>query len=91
MTHKVTDLEEFCLSHIIRPYQTHPDVVELFGKERCTRLPVKLEEVPELAERHPVWWEHVSERLAQIGFRFPKYLQHPIVDLVQRIQLEQAA
>lgn len=78
MAERVTDLEKFCLEHIWRPYQN------LAGYERrLTALPMSLEQTAEKLREDSEWSRLVFGRLNAIGFRFPSYIHHPLVDLVR--------
>lgn len=82
MTTRVTDLEEFALRHVWRPYQN------LIGfEDRLERLPMSLEEtVGKLILDDTGWSELVLSRIAAIGFRFPSYVIHPLVNLIEAEQ-----
>lgn len=78
MTTRITDLEEFALRHIWRPYQN-----KVGFEKRLERLPMSLEEtVEKLVLDDTGWAELVLSRVAAVGFRFPSYVVHPLVDLV---------
>lgn len=74
---RVTDLDQFCLSQIMRPYQT------MLGYEaRLDRLPETLEQITARLSIDCEWSRCVLERTSAIGFTFPSYVKHPLVDLV---------
>jgi len=75
---KITDLEKFTLEHIFRPYQTM-----IMDENRLEKLPMPLDEVALYADANPEWWDVVHDRIKRIGFYFPNYINHEIVDLVR--------
>lgn len=78
MSTRITDLEEFALRHIWRPYQN-----KVGFEDRLERLPMSLEEtVEKIVLDDSGWSDLVLSRIAAIGFRFPSYVVHPLVDLV---------
>lgn len=65
---KVTNLEKFVEQHIRLPYQNS-----------CAESnKVFLHNVIEYAEKYPQWWQLVIGRINAIGFRMPKYINHPL-------------
>ena len=74
---KVTDLEAFCLSHIVRPYADKLGIIK-----RPEVLPFSLDEVVTRLSAGGDWPDLVLGRLSELRFWFPSYVQHPIVDLV---------
>lgn len=75
---RVTDLEAFALRHVWRPYQSK------MGYE-CTlqALPVSLEETAKLLATDDTGWAScVLDRIKAIGFAFPPYIKHPLVDVI---------
>ena len=77
MSRKVTDLEEFCLSHVMRPYQTM-----LGYEERLESLPYTLESISVMLSTDTYWSKCVLDRIFAIGFMFPDYIKHPLVDVI---------
>lgn len=76
---KVTDLEEFALIHIIRPYQTD---IGFKWEEKIRKNQVSLDEIVVIIKTHPSWWKETKSRILRIGFIFPPYIQHPIINLI---------
>lgn len=86
MTKRVTDLEQFALEHVWRPYQT------LMGHEkRLEKLPMSLEDTAKLLITDDSGWAgNVLGRIVAIGFTFPPYVMHPLVDVVRLAQARSA-
>jgi hypothetical protein len=84
---RVTDLDKLALEEIWRPYAT------LAGcGERLDRIPVSLEETARLlAENKTEWSRCVLKRIADIGFWFPDYVRHPLVDAIKAASTRPAA
>lgn len=84
---RVTNLEKFALEEIWRPYQN------MVGYEsRLKALPKSIDETAEILARGGTEWSRcVLGRIANIGFRFPDYIKHPLVDVVRRAQSEDAS
>jgi hypothetical protein len=81
MPKRITDLEKFSLEHVWRPYQT------LMGHERRLESPpVSLEETARLLSIDNYWSQCVLDRIRGIGFTFPRYVHHPLVDVVKAAQ-----
>jgi hypothetical protein len=78
MTKRITDLEEFCLSQVMRPYQTM-----LGYEERLERLPTSIEQIAAMLAVDCDWSRCVLDRINAIGFTFPSYINHPLVDVVK--------
>lgn len=76
---RITDLEKFALEEIFRPYR---NMIPEIGDKRLTKLPCKLKEIPQWAEKYPEWWKCVKGRIDRIGFRFPGYIVHPLVGII---------
>ena len=72
---KVTDLEEFVQVHIYRPYSTMLD---------DSIYPRDLAHAVEYLDRLPEWRKCVMDRIVAIKFRFPKYIVHPLVDMIRK-------
>lgn len=75
---RVTDLEKFCLEQIWRPYQS-----KVGYEDRLERLPMSLEETAAKLREDSEWSGVVLDRVARIGFRFPSYIHHPLVDVIR--------
>lgn len=85
MAERITDLEKFCLEQIWRPYQS------LAGYDRrLTSLPMSLVETAAKLREDSEWSRHVLDRLKAIGFTFPGYIHHPLVDVVRSAAREGA-
>ena len=79
---RVTDLEAFALEQVWRPYQSR-----MGYERRLERLPMSLEETAKLLVTDETGWsEIVLNRIAAIGFSFPSYVQHSLVDVVMAAQ-----
>lgn len=75
---RVTDLEKFALEEIWRPYQSMKGY-----EKRLEKLPCSLRETFEqLATDNTGWADRVLARTDAIGFSFPSYIVHPLVELV---------
>ena len=75
---KVTDLEKFALEHIFRPYQN------MIGYEKyLDKLPMSIDEIPNLMTDEPDWAKCVLDRIHAIGFKFPTYINHNIVRIIK--------
>lgn len=85
MSKRVTDLEQFALEQVWRPYQS------LMGHEdRLQALPMSLEDTAKLLVTDESGWAaRVLGRIVAIGFTFPPYVMHPLVDVV-RLAAERA-
>jgi hypothetical protein len=79
MTHRITDLDEFALTQIWRPFQT------MMGHEtRLERSPMSLALTAQLLVTDETGWsDAVLDRVCKIGFTFPDYVKHPLVDVIQ--------
>lgn len=76
---RVTDLDEFSLTHVWRPYQT-----KMGHEERLNKPPLDLEETAHLLQQDSEWSRLVLDRIKAIGFSFPSYVRHPLVDVVKK-------
>lgn len=82
VSERITDLERFALEHVWRPYQN-----KMGYEKRLERLPVSLEETAKLLVTDETGWsKSVLDRIAAIGFRFPPYINHPLVDTIRAAQ-----
>ena len=80
MNKKVTDLEKFVLDHIYRPFQSMlPDLIngKLDGNHNLNNSVSYLEAYPE-------WRKCVLDRCFAIGFYFPDYIVHPLVEYIKK-------
>ncbi len=77
---RITDLEKFALEHIFRPYQNKGG----FGKwdERIKALPVPLECLCDMLNKETEWSKLVLDRIQKIGFKFPPYVKHDLVHII---------
>jgi hypothetical protein len=74
---RITDLEKFSLEEIWRPYQS------LRGFEkRLDAPPYNLGDTARMLKDVSHWSRCVLDRLHKIGFNFPTYIQHPLVDVI---------
>ncbi len=88
MKKKITDLEQFASEQIVRPYQT---MIPGFGKEkRLKNSPYSLGELKDYLNQYDLvtpyseWAKLVLDRIYRVGFYFPNYIQHPLVDVIKR-------
>jgi hypothetical protein len=89
MTKRITDLEKFALEQIWRPYQNH---ISLGIEKRLEALPMSIEETAvKLIQDETGWSKLVLDRISAIGFRFPYYISHPLVDVVKAAQSSRTA
>ena len=82
---KVTDLEKFVLEQVFRPYQylllgEDAPRLEKLTKEYC------VDNVLHLLNVCPGWANYTIDRIMNIGFYFPKYIKHPLVDMIKELQ-----
>lgn len=93
MSTKVTDLEKFVREEVWRPYwPSHPEAgprlspstpepyqhgLKRLGRRRHTPMETRNHL---LEHRDTEWHRMVIGRLARIGFWFPTYIVHPLVD-----------
>lgn len=80
---RITDLEEFALRHIWRPYQNRSPFE---FERRLESLPYNLGDTTRMLSEKSEWSEAVLNRIAAIGFTFPAYIVHPLVDLIKTEQ-----
>lgn len=86
MTKRVTDLEKFALEQVWRPYQNR-DGFAFAQEDRFEALPMSLEETAKLLITDESGWSKcVLDRISAIGFTFPPYINHPLVDVVRTAQ-----
>jgi len=76
---RVTDLDDFSLTQVWRPYQSK------WGyDERLNKPPHGLDKTALLLQQDSEWSRLVLDRIKAIGFSFPTYVNHPLVDLVRK-------
>lgn len=79
MIQRITDLEDFALTQIWRPYQS-----KMGYEVRLERLPMSIAKTAELLVTDKTGWsEAVLDRVCAVGFFFPEYVKHPLVDVVR--------
>lgn len=76
---KTTNLEQFALENIFRPYQ---NMINL-GDHPIRILPMKLDEIPDFILANPKWWHVVKDRIIKCNFYFPPYIKHRIINLIK--------
>jgi hypothetical protein len=82
MDKRITDLEDFALTQIWRPYQT-----KMGYEDRLERLPMSLDETARLLVTDETGWSSaVLNRICAIGFRFPPYIVHELVNVINAAQ-----
>lgn len=83
---RITDLEKFALEQIWRPYQNRDGFA--FGQERrFETLPMSLDETAKLLITDESGWANaVLDRVCAIGFTFPSYVQHHLVEVIKTAQ-----
>lgn len=82
MAKRITDLEEFALAQIWRPYQT-----KMGYEDRLERLPMSIDETAKLLVMDETGWSSaVLDRMCNIGFRFPPYIVHELVNVINAAQ-----
>ena len=84
MSKRITDLEKFALEQIWRPYQNHES---LRFERRLEVLPMSLEATAKkLVTDETGWSKLVLDRVCAIGFTFPSYIHHHLVDVIRTAQ-----
>ena len=69
---KITNLEKFVKYHIKNPYMNQiPDANK-----------IKLRNVERYKYLYPDWWKLVVNRIKNIDFYFPKYINHPLIGMI---------
>lgn len=78
---RVTDLDRFSLEHVWRPYQTKafPDLVG-----RLEKPPMNLSGTAAMLSEDGEWSRLVLDRIGRIGFYIPRYVVHPLADIVRK-------
>lgn len=79
MIKKVTDLEQFALEHVCRPYQS---MIPVWNEMYLRTIPCSLDFLAEMLQENTEWSRLVLDRIRRIDFVFPKYIQHPLVDVI---------
>jgi len=79
---KVTDLEDFALRQLVRPYQS--DLGFPYEKGVVVRLPFSLDELADMVEADTEWSRMVRDRVQKYGIYFPSYIKHRLVDILQQ-------
>ena len=84
MSHKITDLEKFVLENVYRPYA--PVLIPGYMEQPRREIPKtwRLHNAVEMLEANPEWRELVMDRITRCNFRFPAYIDHPLVDYIRR-------
>lgn len=83
---KITDLEKFAMDHIVRPYQ---DTGGFGGcDETIKKLPCSLGDLAVKLKKKSKWSNLVLNRISRIGFRFPDYIVHELVGIVNNFKRE---
>lgn len=79
---KITDLEKFAESDIYKPYKS---MLDDRYKTISTPIPRDLEHSVYHLMCVPDWRKLVVGRIKRIGYKFPTYINHPLVEYLQRI------
>lgn len=82
---RVTDLDDFSLSHIWRPYW--PTWLAMNGQEWDGRshldtAPMGMDETAAALKASSQWSDPVIARLRRINVTFPSWVVHPLVDVI---------
>jgi len=80
---KITDLEEFAFNHIIKPYY-----FDLIGKDKdqvSNKVIFSLLKIADMLSQETEWSLEVKKRIKSIGFYFPLYIHHPLVDALKDV------
>lgn len=72
---KITDLDKFVKQHIRLPFSS------MLPENHADKI--RLKNVMDFLSFYPDWAKVVSKRISKISFRFPDYIQHPLVDYVK--------
>jgi hypothetical protein len=75
---RVTDLEEFSLHQIWRPYQRMKGY-----EDRLSKPPLDLDATAAALLERDKWSECVLSRIGRIGFTVPPYIKHPLADIIR--------
>jgi hypothetical protein len=83
-TTKVTNLEKFTLHQIFRPYQTMLGI----GDKTLNKLTKEynVDTARELLIKNKEWAKLVLSRISRCHFRFPDYINHPLVKFIKNAQ-----
>lgn len=74
---KVTDLDQFLLEQIWRPYQTKKGY-----EDRLEAAPMGLDETLAELQAGGEWADLVLNRVRRCGFVFPPYVKHRLIDFI---------
>lgn len=58
---KVTDLEEFTLTHIIRPFQGEAGALD--WNNNYEKSPINIDDMVDFARNNNAWWNLVMDRI----------------------------
>ena len=72
---RVTDLEKFFKYHVKNPYLNSLPNMEIAEQ-------MSLKNVMRYIEKYPQWWALVEDRIKRIGFTFPTWIKHDLVNLL---------
>lgn len=88
---KITDLEDFVEKEIWMPYlPMHPE----FGnrdndihdyRKIAKKMSSQFDETIENLNKHKDWSDHVIDRIFAVGYWFPDYIQHPLVEKIKEL------
>ena len=85
---KITDLEKFCLEHVLRPFQGMEWLEKISKGKRFEKMPFSMEILLEKLKEKSEWSEEVLGRICRIhlqkGLYFPNYINHPIKDFIEK-------
>lgn len=94
LKNKITDLEDFVEKDVWMPYlPIHPE----FGSENndihdyrkiAKKMGSKLDETINHLDKYDDWASHIVDRISKVGYWFPDYIQHPIVDKLKKLIAE---
>jgi len=79
---KITDLDDFALVHIIRPYQ---NLIWLWD-DRVKSSPYTLNELCTMLKKHNEWSCCVLDRIQRIWFTFPEYVNHELIEIIKKFK-----
>lgn len=79
MNKRITDLDKFAKEEIYLPFQT------LIPLPRNETEPYLVWAMRALEDNSP-WKRTVLNRITRIGFYFPEYIKHPLVDHIRAVE-----
>lgn len=82
MIRKITDLEDFALEEIIKPYQ---NLLEP-KYQRSIKLPFSLNKIAHMLLQDTRWAGFVKNRLSGLNYYFPDYIEHSLVKVLRNIK-----